>query len=271
MSCDSYSDAWPYFTLCWDRFWADCPFDVFLISEQKSFNHPKTKNIKIGKRVGWADMLLHVLPQIKTDYIIYMQEDYLLKGKIDNDWLFGLLNIFEHQQAAYLRLLPWPNPDELLPNNSGVGIINKKSPYKTSLQAAVWDKEVLNQLTFEGESGWDFESKSVERSDKINKPFLSVYADVTYENLNNYNSPLNYFATGILNGKWMIECIRHFKNIGISINPGARGVLSRWDYFYYQFKKNNKNVFYEKLNQIIFKSAWFNKLYFSFLKFINKI
>lgn len=256
MSCDSYSDIWSPLVQTFERFWSDCPFDVYLCSETKDFNHDWIKNIKVGRRMDWGEMMLEVLKHITTPNIIYMQEDYLLKSPINNSKLFALLEDFESMNAAYLRLFPWPNPDVLMENREDLGYITKESAYRTSLQCAVWDVSVLRELSRADENGWDFEAKSIERTKKYDRPFLSVNADVDYASMNDHTHVIDYFATGVLHGKWMREAVFYFKKIGIEINPGKRGVLTRWDYWYrHQCKIESfkKKSFYSILNSF-FKS-----------------
>ncbi len=270
MSCDSYSDIWPYFAKCWDRFWPDCPFDTYLISEEKEFKHERIGNIRIGRKVGWSDMLLEALKQINSKHIIYMQEDYLLKGETNIFKLNEFLAAYEKLNAAYLRLFPWPNADKPLADFPELGTINNETPYRTSLQCAVWDASVLKQLTHNGESGWDFEEKSVERSSHVDRPFLSVNAPVKWENMNDHHHVIDYFATAVLHGKWMREAIVTFRKLGVVIPPGNRGVLNRWDYWYNKRKHNNspklkikfllflnKNIFNSKIGKKICDKLYF--------------
>ena len=264
MSCDSYSDIWPYFAKCWDRFWPDCPFDTYLISEEKEFKHERIGNIKIGRKVGWSDMLLEALDRIQSKHIIYMQEDYLLKGETNILKLNEFIDAYEKLDAAYLRLFPWPNADERLEKFPELGMINKTTKYRTSLQCAVWDVSILKQLTLAGESGWDFEAKSVERSSQINRLFLSVNTNLKWVNMNDHHHVIDYFATAVLHGKWMREAIFTFRKIGISIDSGKRGILNRWDYWYRQKSQHPKHVFEKRmldwLNANFFKRSPIQKI-----------
>lgn len=271
MSCDSYSDVWPYFSACWHKYWADCPFDTYLISEIVDFRDEQIKNIKIGRRVVWGDMMLEVLNRLPHANIIYMQEDYLLKSRVDNAEVEKSLLVYETEQAAYLRLFPWPNPDQPLENHENIGVIGQGLAYRTSLQCAVWNTEVLRSLVHAGESGWDFEGRGVERSSAISKPFLGVFGPVDHRRLNDTRHVIDYFATGVLHGRWMRECLKFFREQGTVISPGKRGVLSRWDYFYYEFRKRKKSLVFQLLDRYFFRSAVFNWLHYVFLRFFNRI
>jgi len=271
MSCDSYQDVWPYFSKCWHKFWPTCPVETYLISETVPFDDDKIQNIMIGRKVCWSDMLIEVLNQLPHEHIIYMQEDYLLKSRVDNLDLMNKLNLYEQKNAAYLRLFPWPNPDKLLEDNDEIGILEKGAAYRTSLQCAVWNVKALKEILVPGESGWDFESNSVARSSSIKRPFLSVYHQIEFANLNKNKHVIDYFASGILHGKWMRECLSCFKAKGIVIKPGKRGILSRWDYFYYQYKKINRGSLFELINRWVFSTKFFNSIHYYYLLLTKKV
>jgi len=76
--------------------------------------------------------------------------------------------------AVYLRLTANPRPQTPWPEQKDIGFIAKGAAYRTSLQVAFWDRQVLLDLLEENESAWDFEINGSRRSDRISEPFLSV-------------------------------------------------------------------------------------------------
>lgn len=237
MSCDSYQDIWEPMSSSIDKFWPDCPFPIYLCSEKIDFTHPKIKNIKVGRRMRWAEMLDAVLTILKTKNVIYLQEDYILKGEVENHKVLDLVSFFDSSNAAYLRLIPYPRPDRIVNRDLGIGIIEKGSSYRTSLQAAIWDREILLNLLETTENGWEFERNSVSRSSIFDRPFYSVEINSDHPNKNLHKYPLDYYSTAILQGKWQKEGVKMLKKAGISINTKGRGVLTRWDFYYYHQRK----------------------------------
>lgn len=230
MSCDSYSDIWPYFAQCFDRFWPECPFDVYLISELKNFTHPRIKNIRCEKKMRWGEMLLHVIDTLKVPNIIYLQEDYLLRSLVDNKALDRLLEIFNEEAAAYLRLLPWPPPKHNHPKYENIGILLENEDYRTSLQAAIWKTEVLEKVVKPEDDG-SYELKSIDRAKKINNVFLSLKSNGISPDINHDGTyPLNYYATSVFQGKWLKEALKIYQQLGINIDTSSRGVMTRLDF-----------------------------------------
>ena len=52
ISCDNYFDVWPHFFNSFFKNWEDCPLEIYLISNKKTFNHEKFKNINIGEDIS---------------------------------------------------------------------------------------------------------------------------------------------------------------------------------------------------------------------------
>jgi hypothetical protein len=261
MSCDAYSDIWPYFAKCWDRFWPSCPFDTYLISEEKKFHHTSIQNITTGKPMQWGEMLLHVIKEVDTPYLIYLQEDYLLRAPVDETNLNHYLGLFESLNAAYMRLLPWPGPDQPHPNYPEIGLLLPDSKYRTSLQAAVWDKEILKSLVMTNDDG-RFESWSIERAKQIDRPFLCLNRNGISEDINHDGDyPLNYFATSVFQGKWLKEALKLYSSLGIKINSKPRGVMNRVDFWeYHERKKGTKHLKYKVINGLKRLLQFINRL-----------
>lgn len=255
MSCDAYSDIWPVMAESFGKFWPACPFPVYLCSEQKSFYHPWINNIRIGRQLKWGEMLLEVLDHLHSDHLIYLQEDYVLKGTVNNPAILKQVEFFSENNAAYLRLIPFPPPDEICDPELNIGKINFGSRYMTSLQAAIWDKSVLQNLVLPSDNGWIFERESIRRAAGIKKTFYSVGLNSNLPNKNHHRYPLDYYSTAVLQGKWQKEAVKILRNAGLVIEPGERGVLTRWDFYYYHQMKRKKGIYTNLLtllDQLIF-------------------
>ncbi len=220
MSCDAYSDLWqPFFTL-FERYWSDCPLPIYLSSNFKVFEHSKVKNISTQRATNWSDEMRETLRQFPHDYIIYFQEDYFLRKKVDNTLIFSILNTVINMNAAYCRLFPFPPPDLSSPTE-GVGIIAPHAIYRTSLQAAIWEKTSLLNLLSDNESPWDFEVNASQRSSTMVEPFLSV-TNPKGGNIRTGDFPLTYVASMVWQGRFLRRGVRFARREGLSLNFNAR-------------------------------------------------
>ena len=218
-----------FFTLFF-RFWPDCPYPLYLISNYKTFSSPRVQTLQVGKDRGWASGILTTLEKIPEDYVLYLQEDYLLCGRPDTDRIHSLISYMIHSSAGYLRLYPVLGPSRPTSDNPDVGIIDKGASYRTSLQVAVWKKSVLKMIVREGETVWDFECLGSIRSNALDCPFLCV---TRYESLDGdingiSNLPLPYYATAIIKGRWLPGAIGLCRREGISIDLAYQKVWSKF-------------------------------------------
>ena len=223
-SCDAYQDCWEAFFTMFFRYWPDCPFSVYLISNHSVYPDSRVKPILLGEDAGWADNMRQALKQIDAPYFIYFLEDVFLRKKVDTKRILDLLVLAEKEQAACLRLYPAPGPNAHYKDFKEVGEIKKGAPYRISLMTAIWNKKIFIDLLAPGENAWQMELKGSARSNEIDAPFLSVPSA---------NKAMEQYATAIKKGMWFYDAIALCEREGIKINlrrpvePFNRYVLRR--------------------------------------------
>jgi hypothetical protein len=226
-SCDRFQDLWRPFFKLFRRFWPDCAYPVFLITNQLDYAHDAVTTLKCGPDRGWASNMRAALRSLPFDYLLYMQEDYLIHRSVDDARIRSLIGIMRETGAGCLRLYPCPGPDTPLAGFQDVGLISKGSDYRVSLQAAVWDKRTLGKLLVDGETGWEMELRGTKRSDRLDVRFLSVPRDPVTEE--NSDPALPYLCTAVVRGKWRPDAVEFCRSYGIEIDLARRPVLSPSD------------------------------------------
>jgi len=162
-SCDAYSDLWnPCFNLI-NKYWADCPLDQYLMSNELKFESTKVQTLCVGRRGNWSDELSAALHVIPTDYVLIMLEDFFLRKKVSNDAIEYCRSFAERTEAICVRLIPNPGPTDRLPGENLIGACAPQLTYRISTQAAIWNRKQLLKLLKPGESIWEFEFNSNER------------------------------------------------------------------------------------------------------------
>jgi hypothetical protein len=223
VSCDKYQDLWqPFFTLFF-KYWPECPYPVYLLSNYSVFPDPRVKMITVGEDKDWSSGLATALQQILQPYVILLLEDYLLTRPVDTAKIQALATYIRQKKAGYLRLFPCPGPDAPCADNPDMGEILRGSPYRLSTQAAIWDRQVLSGLLREGETPGELEVFGSRRTDTLDVPFLSVKRDDS----NIY--PISYFCTAVVRGKWVPAAVRLCRNEGIQVDLGIRPLETRHD------------------------------------------
>jgi hypothetical protein len=227
-SCDAYSDAWgPFFELFF-RYWPDCPFPIYLISNTEMFADPRVTTIGIEEDRAWASNLLEALDQIPCRRILYFQEDYFLQRPVSTDRILHLLEFADREGAGFIRLCGAPEPDQAHQNEFGLGLLSPGLKFRVSLQAALWQRETLLDLLVPGENGWQMEIDGSRRSDALAAKFFGC----------SMHRPIidYYFFTGILKGKWVPGALRLCRREGVQVDTSRRATHGEWPFLVRRFR-----------------------------------
>ncbi len=214
VSCDRYEFAWDPFFALFDRYWADCPWPVYLVTDTKTYEHPGVVTIQAGLDRGWSSRTKAALRQIDADIVLVLLEDYLLCAHVDTQWLQNLIGPMRALGAGHVRVYPCQGPDKDLRDWPGLGLISPGASYRASLQPAFWTCQVLDRLLVEGETAWDVEFLGSERSNELSEPFLSIVRPV---DMKEGPLPLRY-VHGIQQGKWWPAAVRFLRREGIEVD-----------------------------------------------------
>ena len=215
VSCDKYSDLWRPFFDSFRRFWPDCPFNVYLLSNKKPCDIRGVKTILAGDDLSWSDSLQKGVIQLQEDYVFLFLDDLLLRRPVNTQKVLEILGWAVESNINYIRMNPMKNkPDKHV--NKSVGLISKKSIYRTSVVMSAWKKSVLLDLLKPGESAWGFEVHGSVRSDEYDK-FYATWK--------------KYFAITnvVVKGKLRKGAVRKLKSLGIDVDLTSRKIMTSWE------------------------------------------
>jgi hypothetical protein len=220
-SCDAYSDLWrPYFAVL-DRYWADCPFPIALVTEAKRPEFKGVKALRLGQGLDWSSLMVRALDALSTRYVLLTLEDFFLRETVDSARVLRLLEEVKKDSLNMLRLIPRPGPPRGRLKTSHYGLLPVNAPYRVSTQAAFWRVDVLRNLLVEGENAWQFEVNGSVRSHRY-QGFASVW-----------DAALPYRHHAVERGRWFPWAVLRFRYLDIAIDLRARPVMtipetSRW-------------------------------------------
>lgn len=233
-SCDSYEDLWfPFFKL-FRYYWPNCPHQLILNTETKTYIHPGL-NIKCmslychankAESIAYGQRLRDHLKHIDTKYVIMLLDDFFLHDYVDEvkidkckQWMdmnpnIAVFNFEEVRDDLNDPSLEYP----------GFELRPPIGEYKLNLQAALWRKDTLLKYIKSHESPWEMETFGNCRTYQCKDLFYSI--------MHNEPRPFNYgfIYAGIWNvyrGKWVKETVIdlfHHHNINIDYN--RRGIYS---------------------------------------------
>lgn len=208
-SCDLFKDCWEPFILSVQKYWSDCPYPIYILSNNDTIKTPDGISfITVGEDKKFASNLIKALNKIDTDYVIYLQEDYWLNKKIDSRNIVSHINYCKKNKVDYLRLT-FPYLD-----GANIGTLYREysleQRYAICLQAAIWKRQTLISLLREGDSGWDFEYKAQKHAIKslLRVKALGIKHDYS-------STGINYVrGTAVRKGLWTIEGYKFLKENG---------------------------------------------------------
>jgi hypothetical protein len=212
-SCDDRGDLWKIFFNLFFKYWKDCQYNVYLLSNNLKYDDIRVVPILVGDDVDWSSNLKIALGRIETGYVMFFLEDFFLSSLVNNDRIEKLFSHMKSLDATMLRLYPAPGPDKEL--DEFVGICTKDATFRTSLQTSIWNKEKLISLLKEGENPWEYESNSPKRVEKDDL-YLSVNT-LSPNDQQQYGCPIEYLFNAISNG-WSKSARNHCLNCELDIS-----------------------------------------------------
>jgi hypothetical protein len=212
-SCDKYSDLWlPFFHIFFQQ-WPDCPYPVYLGSNQKAYEDPRIQTLCIGDDVTWATSTRRMLERLDRPYVLMLLDDFLLIRRVDSRAVERLVAIAEEEKLDCLRLRPFPPPSRPVPGYPGLGEIQRGEMYRISTQAAIWKVEALYSLLKPDFDIWRMESIGSLLSDRMKLKIWSVYA------------PVLDYRHGVEKGRWLEGGLRICREAGIPVDIETRPVI----------------------------------------------
>jgi len=92
-------------------------------------------------------------------------------------------DFIKEKKGVYLRLVPNPKGDEKINEYFSRIAVEKRVPYITSLQMAVWKKKFLKEILMDNFNPWEFETKAGKSSESLknyDKFFVTNFSFIKY-------------------------------------------------------------------------------------------
>ncbi len=217
-SCWKYRDCWrPFFTL-FNKFWPDCPYKVWLLTDHYQIDdHLEDRHIFVHESPSWCAILKAFCEQYGDEPILLMQDDFLLTAPPHIDLIEEGAELIKNDESiGCVRLYPCPGADYRIGTHH-YGPVNRGTPFRTSTQAAWWNPKYLRDIANASTTIQQFELRG------------SVYACALPENVVSWVRaiepwPLEYICTGIVKGKWTRAALALCKEHGIAVDTSLRPI-----------------------------------------------
>jgi hypothetical protein len=217
-SCDAFFDAWRPFCAFFNKFWSDCPLEIFLLTNTLQISSDRIRGISVGEDRGWSSNLLIALERMTHPYVLYFQEDYFLTAPVERTQLARDFAEAMEMDADSLCFRARSKFDPgFQPLNDRYGVVPLESEGRTRCQVTLWRRSALQSILREGETAWNFEARGSARTQSMK---ILSYAS-------RENAPISYLMSAISRGLWMPEAIELCRSEGVTIKPFFRPVFPR--------------------------------------------
>ncbi len=242
LSCDKYRDLWdPFFKQFW-KYWPDCPYKIYLGTNEVSYKNKGITTVLSGKDSNWSESYRKILNQIPEKNLFIWMEDAFITSKV-NASIFSLcFDFFQKKQANHIHFRPVPKPDKTIENN--FGMYQKGMPYRATV-IGFWKKDYLEKLLVNGENAWNFEIMGSYRT-SFDEGFYCLL------------KPAIRYIHMVEKGKWIKTALIYCKKNNIDIDVNARqsaqfSLISPIKDLYYTVMLNKPWAFRVKLMNLLRK------------------
>lgn len=213
-SCDLYSDCWLPMIRSFRKFWINCPYPIFFITNFKSLEVKGINFIKIGEHKGFGSNMKKALDLIDADYVIFFLEDYFLNDIVDNDVVYKHINHCAEKNIDFLKIDSYDIifRDDMKIGDSSYCVNSLDIRYSLNAAIAIWKKDVLLSLCVEGFTAWDFERKGIDHIKKNNLKINSetiLSTDFEKETIRKICG-----AGAVRKGRWTLEGVKYLTENG---------------------------------------------------------
>ncbi|HEX3151781.1 MAG TPA: hypothetical protein VHR66_27160 [Gemmataceae bacterium] len=226
-SFDRYSDCWQPVCHGFQKYWRDCPWPVLLMTNEKDFDHPAARVLKVRGGADWSARMIDALDRIESPYVMYFQEDYWLTEPVDTPRILEYFRLMQEHGLNYLRFLAYPAPAHDFEPDPRLGRIGVDGAYRTSVQITLWRREVFRDLVRDGETVWQFEIRGTERSRKYGDTFVAIRPNGKDE----YANGIRYVCTAVNAGKWARMAKAYAAREGLAVDFSNLPSDTWWDGF----------------------------------------
>jgi len=232
-SSDGFEDCWDPFFKLFSTFWPNCEINILLNTEHKSYAYPglnistsKSNSNNPERRLTWSECLINTLHQVKTPFVLYLQEDYFVEKLVLIDVIADFVKkMGEDPSIKYIGLTHFGNYAPFKPwqRDSRLWEVSQNTRYRISTQAGIWQRDILLSYLRPDENGWMFEIFATKRSYRRNELFLTANRDI----YSPVATPImQYEHTGIIKGKWHPLIPALFAKHQIKMDFSKRGMYN---------------------------------------------
>lgn len=230
-SCDAYQDCWRPIIYSLDKYWPDCEFPRYIVTNYKDENLPNTKFVKIGDdHRSWCNLARMGMEAIPEEYVIYFQDDYWLNMRVDNEAIKKHVQYFEENNLDFLKIYDDMPRDNHRIGNSDYCWNNPDIRYSINTAIAIWRKSTISKLMIQDWDGWQFERQIIPY---IAEHHIQIKSQTLHSSVVAEKGINTIPGNAIVRGVWTYSAVDFLKENGMEDVLAKRvvmGPLTTWLY-----------------------------------------
>ena len=219
---DSYSDVFDIYLQCYRKYCSDSPYELVVATNTKTYG--SITCIPNGKKNDtWEERSIPVLKNLNTKYVLTMDDDFFIIGRIDYTEIENILNSMDKYNISFCGLTNHL-PGKPIEENSSLVWVKKNQAYAKNLQVGIFNREYLIDL-LENSSN----DAHAQEAKWIEEAFMAPEGEYFSDIVSCKNNVIPC-VHGVAMGKWFPNAIKAVKRQGIKV-CSSREYLSRQEEF----------------------------------------
>lgn len=231
VSYDGYSDLWPTFFACKEKFWPNCPYPIVLANNEKGMDVSGLRVINCGKDAQWSTRTRRALESIDTKYIMFLLEDLFISDVVKTENIENALDLMDEDGINYYKMMTFSKiKTSLYKGFEYLHQIPSSLPYGVSLQAAIWDRNhFMEMVGTDDYNPWVFEVERLEEEQRSGdlETILGVFDSRNILNI----------CHMVVQGKYLPRSVIHMEKVGVIVDTSSRNTMSWYESFIYSLKR----------------------------------
>ena len=222
-SCDAYQECWKPIIYSLDKYWPDCEFPRYIVTNYKEEKLPNTHFIKVGDdRHSWCNLTRMGMEAIPEEYVIYFQDDYWLNKRVNNEAIKKHIEYFEENKLDFLKIYDDMPRDKDRIGNSDYCWNKPNIRYSINTAIAIWRKSTISKLMIEDWSGWDYERQIIPY---INKNHIELRSQTLHSSVVASKGINTILGNAIVRGVWTHSAVDFLRENGMEEIIGKREIM----------------------------------------------
>ncbi|MEA5061227.1 MAG: hypothetical protein VB015_02275 [Erysipelotrichaceae bacterium] len=143
---DPYSDAIDFFPYFFEKYWSNCPYETYFVSSEAKINSTKITTLNTHGDLSYSGRLKLALSNIKTEYVLVLEEDYLLSGKINTNRIEEVVDFLKQHDEDYCQVFSPFRSNKGKKVGSKILLRDKDVKYKVNLQPSIFSVRLLQEI-----------------------------------------------------------------------------------------------------------------------------